>query len=61
MVARAAREDVIQVQYHGPSGEFEGTWPDETELADTAILKGIAYRFAGKMDGTLHFREVRDG
>lgn len=50
----------MRVAYHGPSGEWDTTWPPDTIIPQKARFKGLWYRYAGFQDGVHHFREELD-
>lgn len=50
----------MRVVYHGPSGEWETSWPEGTVVPTKARFKGLWYTFAGTQDGAHHFREELD-
>lgn len=49
-----------RVQYHGPSGEWDTTWPPDTIVPSRGYFRGLWYRYAGTQDGIVHFREELD-
>lgn len=48
----------MNVKYHGPSGEYESTWPDDTTVDAEAYRDKVHYVYAGTQDGAHHYREV---
>lgn len=49
----------LRVQYHGPSGEWEGVWPNDTQDDfEHVVFKGRKYKIAGTQDGVMHFKEI---
>lgn len=47
----------MRIVYHGPSGEWETSWPEGAIVPRHVRFKGLWYAFAGVQDGVYHFRE----